>query len=401
MGAREAGVGVADALDVDVPDVLIVGGGPGGLFAAERFARAGHRVLVCEEHETIGEPVHCTGIVAADSFEEFDLPRDSVLNALTRVTFVSPSLMPIGYTTPKPEAVVIDRGRFDRALADRAQRAGAELRTGARVTDLEIDDRGARARVGGVSVRARLVVLACGAAYRAQRRFGLGLPGSFLHTAQIEVPAARLGDVEVHFGQDVAPAGFAWAVPVERPSGPHVRIGVMTSHDAPRCFRQMLARVAASWGVESGAATPRLKILPLAAIGRTHGTRLLVVGDAAGLVKPTTGGGIYYSVLSAALAAETGHRALLRNRFDAASLAPYESAWRARLARELVAQQALRRAAVAMSDTDIDQLFDLARTDGVMPLVRKTARFNEHRHLIRALFKHPPARRILFRALVA
>jgi digeranylgeranylglycerophospholipid reductase len=393
MGAREAGL--------DIVDALIVGGGPGGLFAADRLARRGHRVLVCEEHGTIGEPVHCTGIVAADSFDEFDLPRDTVLNALTRVTFVSPSLVPIGYTTPRPEAVVIDRGRFDRALADRARRAGAEVRTGVRVTDLEIDDQGVRARAGGVSVRARLVVLACGAAYRAQRRLGLGLPGSFLHTAQSEMPAARLGDVEVHFGQDVAPAGFAWAVPVERPSGPHVRIGVMTSHDAPRYFRQMLARVAAPWGVAPDAARPRLKILPLGVIGRTHATRLLVVGDAAGLVKPTTGGGIYYSILSAALAAETADRALLRDRLDAASLAPYESAWRARLASELNAQHALRRAAVAMSDTDIDRLFDLARTDGVMPLVRKTARFNEHRHLIRALFKHPPARRILFRALVA
>jgi digeranylgeranylglycerophospholipid reductase len=393
MLAREVGV--------DPLDVLIVGGGPGGLYAASRFAHAGYRVLVCEEHETIGEPVHCTGIVASDSFDEFDLPRDAVLNALTRVTFVSPSLVPIGYTTPKAEAVVIDRGRFDRALADRARLAGAEVRAGARVTDLEIDDAGVRAQVGGERIRARLVVLACGAVYSAQRRMGLGLPGSYLHTAQRELRAARLGDVEVHFGQDVAPSGFAWAVPVERPSGPHVRVGVMTSHDAPRHFHRMLGRVAARWGIEEDAAPPHLKILPLGAIGRTYATRMLVVGDAAGLVKPTTGGGIYYSIVSAALAAETGGRALSRDRLDAGSLAPYESAWRGRLAREFDAQHALRRAAVTMSDTDIDKLFDLAQTDGVMPLVRKTARFNEYRHLIRALFNHPPARRILFRALVA
>ena len=54
-----------------------------------------------------------------------------------------------------------------------------------------------------------------------------------------------------------------------------------------------------------------------------------------------------------------------------------------------------------LSDAELDDLFDLAQTDGIMPLVRKTAQFNHHRHLIRALFKHPPARRILFRALVA
>ena len=65
---------------------------------------------------------------------------------------------------------------------------------------------------------------------------------------------------------------------------------------------------------------------------------------------------------------------------------------------ELKAQSALREAAELMSDDDIDAMFDLAKTDGIMPIVRKTARFNQHRHLIRALFNHPPARRVLLRA---
>ena len=52
------------------------------------------------------------------------------------------------------------------------------------------------------------------------------------------------------------------------------------------------------------------------------------------------------------------------------------------------------------TDEDIDALFDLARTNGIMPIVRRTARFNEHRELILALFKHAPARRLLFKQLV-
>jgi flavin-dependent dehydrogenase len=126
---------------------------------------------------------------------------------------------------------------------------------------------------------------------------------------------------------------------------------------------------------------------------------LLAVGDAAGLVKPTTGGGIYYSIVSASLAADVAGEALRADRLDAGTLASYQTRWRERLDREFDAQQALRQTVLKMSDADIDALFDLAQTDGVMPLVRKTARFNEHRHLIRALFNHPPARRILFRAL--
>ena len=56
--------------------------------------------------------------------------------------------------------------------------------------------------------------------------------------------------------------------------------------------------------------------------------------------------------------------------------------------------------ATELSDQAIDSFFELAHTDGIMPIVRATARFNEHRPLIRALFKHPPARRILFKSIV-
>ena len=71
------------------------------------------------------------------------------------------------------------------------------------------------------------------------------------------------------------------------------------------------------------------------------------------------------------------------------------------LADEFAAQQELRDVVTKLSDQAIDSFFELAHTDGIMPIVRATARFNEHRPLIRAILGHPPARRILFRAIVA
>ena len=382
-------------------DVLIVGGGPGGLFMAARLAEHGVRTLVCEEHARVGDPVHCTGVLSADSFEKFDLPNTATLNRLTSVRFLSPGGIPVDYATKTPLATVIDRPRFDRALADRAIAAGADIRVGARVSALESDAAGVRATVAGDVVHARLAVLACGASYAFQRRFGFGLPTMYLQTAQRELPARRPGDVELHFGQDVAPGGFAWAVPVLRPEGSFVRIGVMASRDVRGCYERMLGRVGDPWGVTRTDAAPRVKILPLGAVGRTYGDRMLVIGDAAGLVKPTTGGGIHYSILSASLAARVAVDALAADTLDARTLSAYERAWRAELAEEFEAQQALREVATLLTDQAIDSFFELAHTDGIMPIVRATARFNEHRPLIRALFNHPPARRVLFRAIMA
>jgi flavin-dependent dehydrogenase len=273
--------------------------------------------------------------------------------------------------------------------------------TGSRVASLETDATGVRAIVGERFVTSRLAVLACGATYATQRRLGLGMPLMHLQTAQAELPSSTPpADVELHFGRQVAPDGFAWIVPVHRAAGSAVRVGVMASADAAGCYQRFLAKVRDRCGVSGTDVPPRQKILPLGAIDKTYADRLLVVGDAAGLVKPTTGGGIYYSILSAALAADVAIEALRRDRLDERSLAGYEDAWRFKIADELESQTELRRAVTRLSDDDIDGFFNLALTDGIMPIVRSTVRFNHHRDLIRALFRHPPARQFLFRSIV-
>lgn len=379
-------------------DVVVVGGGPGGLAAARGLAASGWQVVVLEEHDAIGTPVHCTGVLAADVASSMDLPVGAVLNPLSTVRFVAPAGHDFEYTTASTEAVVIDRVVFDGAMADRAIAAGATIVRGRRVTAVEPRaDAVAITLADGETLAARAVVLACGANYTFQRRLGLGMPSTFLHSAQLELPADRLGDVEIHFGSEIAPKGFAWTVPVHRPHGTFARIGVMADQDAVGHFSRMLVRVRDRWGVTvPDTPSPRRRMLPLGSVRRTYGDRVLAVGDAAGLVKPTTGGGIYYSVVSGELAADVLGAQLAAGDLSAQALRPYERQWRGRFYSEFNAQKALRFVAQRMRDTDIDALFSLAKTDGILPLVRKTARFNYHRDFIMALLRHQPARRALF-----
>jgi digeranylgeranylglycerophospholipid reductase len=380
-------------------DVAVVGGGPGGLYLAQLLASANLDVVLFEEHATSGEPVHCTGVIAREAFEEFTLPREAVLNPLNTVRFFSPAGRTVEYTPPAVEALAIDRLVFDRMLSASAVRAGASIEVGQRVTDVTIHPGGARLTVGDGTFRARVCVLACGANYTLQRRLGLGMPSVFVQSAQAELPVRQLRDVEVYFGRTVAPNGFAWVVPVERPSGSFARIGLMCDGESAEPFRRFLAHVAERWRVavpgEAGS-NPRRKMLPLAPIARTFADRVVAIGDAAGIVKATTGGGIYYSLLSAAAAAEVLVPALKQDALGSRELQRYEAVWRGRIGEEINAQLQLRRVAHRLTDMQMDALFDLARTDGIMPIVRQTARFNQHRGLIMALFRHPPARQVLF-----
>jgi flavin-dependent dehydrogenase len=348
--------------------------------------------------------VHCTGILSADAFSQFHLPANSVLNQLHTAKFFSPSGQTFDYSTERVEAVVVDRLVFDETLKTEAVKAGATIRGDSRVSSIETTERGVQLSLSGVEqpLCARSCIVACGASYALQRTLGLGTPTAFLQSAQVEVPAAVTGrHVEIHFGSETAPKGFAWVVPVPRGTENFVRVGLMCEGaNAATLFRRFAERIAVRWGVApENLAEPRRKMLPLAPIRRTYGNRVLVVGDAAGLVKPTTGGGIYYSVLTADLAATVLAQGLDRDKLHADALARYEREWRARFGFELKIQLAFRNHGQRLTDRDIEELFDLVRTDGIMPLLKKTADFNQHRALILALLRHKQFRSIFRRTL--
>jgi digeranylgeranylglycerophospholipid reductase len=189
-------------------------------------------------------------------------------------------------------------------------------------------------------------------------------------------------------------------VPFERDGRPYQRLGLMADAGAGSLFRSFATRLRTRFRIADDRwPQPRLKILPLGPVAKTYGPRLLAVGDAAGLVKPTTGGGIYYSLVSGQLAAETLDGALRADELRESRLRQYETHWRERLGAEIRIGLAFRLLASRLNDRGMDSLVELARIDGIIPMLRQTADFNWHRQSALALLRHSQFRRILLTSL--
>jgi geranylgeranyl reductase family protein len=383
--------------------VIVAGAGPAGLTVATGLAAEGFAVLVLEEHDCVGDPVHCTGVLGLDAFTEFDLPRDTICTITGAARFHGRDGRSVRIDGGEVAAAVVDRGRFDRTLAERAADAGAVIARGACVLDIRVSGDGVAMRArwadGHCEISGRVCVIACGAQYRFNRQLGLGIPRAYLQTAQLETEFPGIPDVEIDLDRTLAPSGFAWIVPFRREHLTFARLGVMTSDSAAVRFEEYRRRIADRHGATLSASRPRLKLLPLAPVKRTYADRVVAVGDAAGLAKPTTGGGIYYSLLSGRLAAEVLVSALKDDRTDAATLRAYELQWQSRLGPELRAGLAFRTLAARFDDRAVDALLELAAVDGIVPLLQRTANFNWHRAAALALLKNPGFRRIVLSTL--
>ncbi len=347
-------------------DVIVAGGGPVGSRIAFKLAEAGHSVLVLEKKKRIGGRVCCAGIVGQECVEYSDIDNDVILRRANSASIFSPSGRLLRLQREETQACILDRAAFDLSMAERARAAGAEYVFNCTARDAKTKTDGisveASAGYGKVQYSARVLVIATGFGSRLVQRVGLGKARDFVIGAQAEVKTESIEETEVYTGRQVAPSFFGWLVPI----GEYKALAGLLSRSKPKEYlKKLLSGLKADGKIAGDDVVIDCRGITLKPLQKTYGRRLIVVGDAAGQVKPTTGGGIYFGLLAADIAAESLTEALYKDDLSAGSLAAYQKKWRKMLANELRVGYWARRLFERLSDKQIEKIIDITIDSGL------------------------------------
>ncbi len=360
-------------------DVLIVGAGPAGNQAADMLSRLGHSVLVLDCRQRIGDKL-CTGIVSRECAEQYGVPEHLIHRPAKGSWVVPPGGNRLFFQRPETQAYVIDRVGFVEELANRAKRRGAEYLLERRVVDLSFTPDGvaAIARNGDrlETYEARAAIVATGFASSAGRRLGLESPRKAAFAAQVALAGVDVDELCVYAGRWVPAGFFGWLVPTTpgnalagvlgrgRPAKPLAALLRGISGDGIRIDSVGRRR---AWGV------------PLRPSTTSVSDRCLLVGDAAGQVKPTTGGGIFYALRCGDIAAEVMSECLGSGDLSKEALLPYEHRWKSEFGRELRLGYLARLVYERLGARELDMILGIASTSGILD---DDVSFDHHSELV-------------------
>lgn len=345
-------------------DVAIIGAGPSGLTSAIKAVTQNVEVFVFEEHRTIGLPTHCAGLVSVKGFRKlgFHSPSNVVLNKVKGAIFFSPSGYSFVVEGEKEQAYVLDRVLFDQFLALNAKRKGVKIKLGCKVDSVFVGKKEVFVRLvedkKKHDIAAKVLIDAEGVRSTISRRLGFSTPQALLPAVQFEMinVDVDVDFVELYFGRKIAPGFFAWVIPTSDNSA---RVGLAAQNRPLDLLRRFIKKnVLVSNRLRTGKITRVIggTVITGGPISRTWRSRVLLVGDVAGQVKPTTGGGIILGSLCSAIAGKVAGK-FVREKSPVDVLSTYEKTWRKLFDREFKSMRLLRQFLNILPDKTLDKLF--------------------------------------------
>ncbi len=309
---------------IETYDAVIVGGGPAGATAATDLAKAGHKVMLLDRG---GRIKPCGGAIPPRAIRDFDIPESQLKAKINAARMVSPTDKQVDMPIDGGYVGMVDRATFDEWLRARAETSGADRRTG-QFESVEHDDDGTavvvyhdKALAGApVRVRARLVIGADGAKSAVARQCIKGaekMPYVFAYHEIVQAPQEAQPDVlgrmfepnrcDIFYQGKLSPDFYGWVFP----HGDTVSVG---SGSAQKGFsiRGSVTDLRAAAGLTTARTVRREGApIPMKPLKRwDNGRDVVLAGDAAGVVAPASGEGIYYAMEGGRLAAQAAEKFL-------------------------------------------------------------------------------------------
>lgn len=324
-------------------DAVVIGGGPSGAHFAVQAAKKGYKVAIVEKG-VLGRSKCCAGGLSARFLAEYKVPAKLVEREIRSFVMVSPTGEKTELTFNKTSGVTVNRAPFDRWLLEEALDCGCTGYVGANAERIKIQKSQVEVELSGSSVCAKVAIGAFGMSPLLLRQIGLETP-EFTLGLQTEISAPQTeidtiaGDaLEFHFNPKYSQAGYTWIFPKKE----KVALGVATAPPQKQKVAPLQSFVS-----DYVTAHPGLKqylpdklnigcaMLPNYPLKKTFGDRFMLLGDAAGLIEPTTWEGIYFAFKSADLALGVFGEKFDEEDFSEEALGMYQQQWRALFGKEL------------------------------------------------------------------
>ena len=339
-------------------DIIVIGAGPAGNSAAFHLAKSGYSVAVIDKRQEIGDKL-CTGIIGTNCAELFPPEPSHIYIKAKSATVVTPTGTTHTITKPEIQGYVVDRVAYVASIGKQAKDNGANYILGKTVTNISSSSSLASVefKTGTTTEALDCKVIIIAAGFSSSIPTMVGLPNinnrEYMIGAQAEANLTKPTDTQVYLGSKISPGSFGWLVPLDNSS---CLVGIASRAKLNGHMKTFLNNLEESGKINSSEVEVKKWGIPIRPLSKTYTNRVIVIGDAAGLTKPTTGGGIYYGIISGEIAANTVKDAFNSNNFNESSMKNYEIKWKKRLGKELKIGYYARSVFEKLSDSQIDKL---------------------------------------------